>query len=237
MNTIERSHELNQQSQRILVIDDNPKIHEDFRKILCPAAAASDLAEDEAAIYGQAAVATELAHFEIDSAYQGQEGLALVEKALAENCPYSMAFVDVRMPPGWDGIESIQHIWKSYPDLQVVICTAYSDHSYTEIIQTLGKSDSLLILKKPFDNVEVLQLAHAMTKKWVLTCQGRLRLENLESVIERRTLELVRANKQLQLEVQRRTEVERELREAGVHMAQQRGIFALGEASNGGGHI
>jgi len=156
----------------------------------------------------------ELSDFDIDSAYQGQEGLALVEKSLIEQRPYSMAFVDVRMPPGWDGIETIQHIWKCHPDLQVVICTAYSDHSWDEIIRRLGKSDSLLILKKPFDNVEVLQLAHALTRKWVVTCQARFRLENLESVVERRTLELVRANEQLEAEVERRAEVERELRES-----------------------
>ena len=210
MNTTE----IVKKSHRILVIDDNPRIHEDIRKILCPTTAPSDLADDEAVIFGVTAPVTELSDFEIDSAYQGRDGLALVEKGLAEARPYSMAFVDVRMPPGWDGIETIQHIWKCHPDLQVVICTAYSDHSWDEIIRQLGKSDSLLILKKPFDSVEVLQLAHALTKKWVVTCQARFRLENLESVVERRTLELVRANDQLEAEVERRAAVEHELRES-----------------------
>jgi len=68
--------------------------------------------------------------FEIDSAFQGQEGLAKVQHALNEGRPYAMAFVDVRMPPGWDGIETISRIWKMYPELQVVICTAYSDYSW-----------------------------------------------------------------------------------------------------------
>jgi PAS domain S-box-containing protein len=217
MNTldpIERSHELNAQSHRILVIDDNPRIHEDFRKVLCPQSASKELEEDEAVIYGRAPVmAEDAAEFEIDSAFQGREGLGKVEQALAETRPYSLAFVDVRMPPGWDGIQTIKNIWKVYPELQVVICTAYSDHSFQDILQTLGRSDSLLILKKPFDNVEVLQLAHALTKKWVVTCQARFRREQLESEVERRTQDLARANKQLQAELKKRCETEQELRE------------------------
>jgi len=203
MNTTE----LVRKSHRILVVDDNPAIHEDFKKILCPPTD-DDLSQDEAALFGTAAPVTERSDFEIDSAHQGQEGLAKVEQALAEGRPYSMAFVDVRMPPGWDGIETIRHIWNRYPELQVVICTAYSDHSWDEIIKHLGKSDSMVILKKPFDNVEVLQLAHALTKKWVVTRQAKHRLDDLEAIVERRTTELVSANVRLQAEVERRTQVE-----------------------------
>jgi two-component system cell cycle sensor histidine kinase/response regulator CckA len=200
-------------SHRLLVIDDNPRIHEDIRKILCPAVATGDmLLEAEAALFGDALVSSGRSDFTIDSAYQGQEGLALVEKAVAENRPYSMAFVDVRMPPGWDGIETIQRIWQCYPDLQVVICTAYSDHSWDEIINKLGNSDSLVILKKPFDNVEVLQLAHALTKKWVVTRQARSRLDELETLVQCRTQELVHANQRLQGEIDRRAAVEVALR-------------------------
>jgi len=203
--------ELIRNSHRILVVDDNPAIHEDIKKILCPPVE-DDLSQDEAALFGTAAPTSQRAEFEIDSAYQGQEGLALVERALAESRPYSMAFVDVRMPPGWDGIETIRHLWKHYAELQVVICTAHSDHSWDEIIKNLGKSDSLVILKKPFDNVEVLQLAHALTRKWVVTRQARYRLDNLEAIVERRTAELINANARLTGEIQRRIEVESALR-------------------------
>src|SRR5690606_33298846 len=95
-------------------------------------------------------------------------GLELVRQAMAEGRPYSLAFVDMRMPPGWDGIETIQHIWKEDPELQIVICSAYSDHSWSEISHRLGSSDRLLILKKPFDNVEIIQMAHAMSRKCTL---------------------------------------------------------------------
>ena len=211
MNTLNTA-ELLKLSHRILVIDDNPRIHEDIRKILCPSAAATDLDDDAAALFGEEKTPSQLSSFEIDSAMQGQEGFEMVQKAHAQERPYSMAFVDVRMPPGWDGIETIKHIWKSHPELQIVICTAYSDHSWDEIIATLGKSDSLLILKKPFDNVEVLQLAHALTKKWVVTRQAKNRLADLEAIVESRTAELIGANENLLTEMTRRTKIEMELR-------------------------
>ena len=153
---------------RVLIIDDNPTIHGDIRKILCPRRADTEMLDLAEALFGEPEAAVQQDSFRMDSALQGQEGLAMVERALAENDPYSLAFVDVRMPPGWDGIETIRQIWKVYPELQVVICTAYSDRSWGEIVNTVGHSDGLLILKKPFDNVEVLQLAHALTRKWTL---------------------------------------------------------------------
>ena len=154
------------QNHRILVIDDNKAIHQDFRKILCPPKAAPNgMAEAEAALFGDEPAALNLPEFQIDSAFQGEEGLALIEKSLAEGRPYAMAFVDVRMPPGWDGVETTAKIWQKYPDLQVVICTAYSDYSWEEMLNKPGSSYRLVLLKKPFDNIEVLQLAISLTEK------------------------------------------------------------------------
>ncbi|HWD17901.1 MAG TPA: response regulator [Verrucomicrobiae bacterium] len=167
-------------NHRILIVDDNPSIHADFHEILCPARASARTLALEAALFEDEKPALEPASFELDSAYQGAEALALVAKAVAENRPYAMAFVDVRMPPGWDGIETIARIWKVYPDLQVVVCTAYSDYSWEEMRAKVGQPDSLLILKKPFDNVEVQQMAHALTKKWALNLQTRLQMQELE---------------------------------------------------------
>ena len=116
---------------------------------------------------------------EVDSAMQGQRGLAMVKQAMDAGRPYSLAFVDIRMPPGWDGLKTIEEIWKVAPDLQVVICSAYSDSSFQEICDKLGRSDSLLILKKPFDAVEVYQIAVAMTEKWILSHKARLRQDCL----------------------------------------------------------
>jgi CheY-like chemotaxis protein len=125
-------------NRRVLVIDDNPSIHEDFRKILSPATASTAaLAATEAEVFGPSPDAVEQTQFVVDSAYQGQEGVLLVRKALAAGRPYAMAFVDVRMPPGWDGVETTQHMWAIDPDIQIVLCTAYSDYSWGEMFERL----------------------------------------------------------------------------------------------------
>ena len=182
---------------RILIIDDNPAIHEDFRKILCPDVTPSAVDELESSLFDSETTPGVATDFELDSAHQGQEALVKVQQALADNRPYSLAFVDGRMPPGWDGVETIVHLWKAYPDLQVVICTAYSDYSWEQIIERVGQSDSLVILKKPFDAVEVLQLAHAMTKKWTLGLQARLKACSLEGMVRERTHALEAMNQEL----------------------------------------
>ena len=141
----------NTKNQRILVIDDNDSIHEDFCMILSGRGTNNDLDESKAVLFGDSDGSEELNEetFEVDSAIQGKAGLEKVQKAIDQGNPYAMAFVDMRMPPGWDGVETVKHIWKVQPDLQVVICTAYSDYSWDDIIAELGQADSLLILKKP----------------------------------------------------------------------------------------
>ena len=186
------------QNNRILIIDDNRAIHEDFRKILLKSAEQTDeMVEAEAALFGVAPETFQLPTFEIDSAYQGEEGLDLIEKSLREKRPYAMAFVDVRMPPGWDGVETTSKIWQRYPDLQVVICTAYSDYSWEEMLKRLGYSDKLVILKKPFDTIEVLQLAISMTEKWRLYQQAKSYLGDLKRIVEERTSQLQITNAEL----------------------------------------
>ncbi|MGP8201709.1 MAG: response regulator [Limisphaerales bacterium] len=167
-------------NHRILIVDDNASIHADFREILCQAGSGSAAAKRlEAALFDKDKPTVEPVCFELDFAFQGQEALAKVEKALADNRPYAVAFVDVRMPPGWDGVETIARIWKVQPELQIVVCTAYSDYSWEEMRAKVGQPDSLLIIKKPFDNVEVQQMAHALTKKWMLNVQTRLQMAEL----------------------------------------------------------
>jgi two-component system NtrC family sensor kinase len=154
-------------NRRILVIDDHRAIHEDFRKILAPPARASAEFHDlESELFDEADSAPGPTLFELTSAYQGKEGCDLAQTAEDEGRPFALAFVDVRMPPGWDGVETIARLWEISPRLQVVICTAYSDYSRDEIIARLGKSDRLLILRKPFDPVEIQRLACELVEKW-----------------------------------------------------------------------
>lgn len=199
---------------RILIVDDTPDIHKDIRKILCPTSNSHELGELEAKLFGAAAQkpARLPDAFKVVSAYQGKEGLECVKQALDQMCPFAMAFVDMRMPPGWDGIETIQQLWAIQPELQVVICTAYSDHSWEDIVGGLGNTDNFVVLKKPFDNIELLQLAHALTKKWQLSKQAKLRLSELDEMVARQTAKLTTANEQLRAEIRRRERTELELR-------------------------
>jgi signal transduction histidine kinase len=177
-------------NRRILIVDDNAAIHQDFKKILGRASAAAEASASasEAALFGDEPVASSVpatsasagaddVEYTIDSAMQGQEALERVVAARQEQLPYAMAFLDVRMPPGWDGVETARRIFAVEPDLQIVICTAFSDYSWSETVAALGRTDRLLILKKPFDRVEVCQLAAALTEKWNLTQRERESLQ------------------------------------------------------------
>ncbi|MBK7875521.1 MAG: response regulator [Planctomycetes bacterium] len=170
----------NQERRRILVVDDNPAIHADFRKILgAKEQPNAGLKDAKAAFFGKAAVKDVEQPYEIDAASQGREALERVRASLAEGAPYALAFVDVRMPPGWDGVETIARLWEADPDLQCVICTAFADYSWEEMIAKLGRTDRLLILKKPFDPIEACQIASAMTEKWCSTRRERARLSEV----------------------------------------------------------
>ena len=185
-------------NRRVLVVDDNRAIHEDFLKILSgDAGCNSELLAAERLLLGEAVTFEARPTFEIDTALQGQEGAARVQQALNEERPYAMAFVDMRMPPGWDGLETIQRLWVLDPNLQVVICSAHSDYDWTEVVARLDHSDKLLVIKKPFEPIEVLQCANALTRKWENERTLRNQVEHLEHVVEARTQGLEAANKQL----------------------------------------
>ena len=197
---------------RILVIDDNPAIHDDIRKILGEREAGNaELNSGKALLFGDVEPELQRDQFEIDSAFQGEEGLRKVQEAGDSGRPYALAFVDVRMPPGWDGVETITRIWRQYPELQVVICTAYSDYSWEDMVGQIGRSANMVVLKKPFDNIEVVQLAHALTEKWNLSRRVAEQMRNLDQLVDRRTTELQETNAQLKREIAERLQVERAL--------------------------
>jgi diguanylate cyclase (GGDEF)-like protein/PAS domain S-box-containing protein len=170
------------ENRRILFVDDTPEIHETFRRIFAHSQSSSKLNDQEAVLFDAPAPVAER-RFEMDSAYQGAEALDKVRAALHANTPYAVAFIDMRMPPGWDGVETVERLWEVDPRLQVVFCTAFSDYSWTEVLNRLDVRDRLLILKKPFDPIEVYQLANALTTKWQIT-----------ETVEERTRELSNAN-------------------------------------------
>lgn len=155
-------------NRRILVIDDNEAIHDDFRRILLGGEDTSELDAMAASLFGSREPEGEKERitYALEQAFQGEEGLQKVRRALEAGAPIALAFVDIRMPPGWDGVETIARLWEVDPRLEVALCSAYSDYSWEAITSKLGQTDRLLILKKPFDPIEVCQIACALTEKW-----------------------------------------------------------------------
>ncbi|WP_460144806.1 ATP-binding protein [Pseudomonas sp. S2_A02] len=216
-------------NRRILLIDDTPSIHEDFRKILTPTSAQHvELDEMEAALFGSE-VKSASALFELDSAYGGQEGLGKLIQALQDNRPYALAFVDMRMPEGWDGAQTIEHLWQQDPQLQVVVCTAYSDYSWDELLDRLHAHDRLLILKKPFDNIEVQQMANTLLTKWEMTERASIQMSHLEHLVDQRTTQFKQASEALQREIDERKQLESQL-------VQSEKLASLGQLAAGVAH-
>src|SRR5690606_16739703 len=191
---------------------------EDIGKILGPAPARqARLEEMEETLLSATRRELTRARFRIDSAFQGEQGIACVERALAAGDPYALAFVDVLMPPGLDGIDALAQIWRIDPHLQAVICTAHTDHTWDEMVQKLGRTDRMIVLRKPFDSIEVLQVAHALAYKWALARQTEQQLAELEQKVLERTQHLEAANAQLRREIQSRQKAENDLRHLAMH--------------------
>ncbi len=189
---------MSEKSKRILLVDDNAAIHEDFKQILKTENVQKDAEQivlerelfDDADSKDEEACRVSALQYKIDDAYQGEEAMKMVDRASADGEPYALVFMDVRMPPGIDGIETIQRIWEKHPDIEMIICTAHSDYSWEEIVKVFGPTDHLLFIQKPFNSVSIKQIALTMTRKWELDRQNREHIRTLESRIAERTADL-----------------------------------------------
>lgn len=226
---------MNAKNNRVLIVDDNHSIHEDYRKILVRPTSTEDLSQAEAVLFDQPAGDTSPL-FALTSALQGEEAVGLVRKACAAGEPFALAFVDMRMPPGIDGLETARRIWAVDPDLQVVICSAYSDHSWTEMSAQLGTPDRWVILKKPFDNIEVLQIAHALAEKWALRQQTRAQVLELEQRVAARTADLQSALDRLRTETAERRRLDDERRTIERKLEETQRLEGLGVLAGGVAH-
>lgn len=185
--------------KRILIVDDNPSIHDDLKHILVAEkqidrssetlALEKELFDDIQPVKNDCSTTIDVV-YTIDDAYQGEEALRKVEEAEKEGLPYTLIFMDVRMPPGMDGIQTIQKIWEKYPHIEIVICTAYSDYSWDEIVKRFGSTDQLYFMKKPFDSVTVRQAALSLTTKWEQKKKSKSHIDILEAEIAQRTQQL-----------------------------------------------
>ena len=182
---------------RVLIVDDNHAIHDDIRKVFAADPHAAELDKMEMALFGRESSPKTTDVFRFDSAYQGQQGLQLVEAAARQNDPFAVAIIDMRMPPGWNGIETIERVWRVDPRMQIIVCTAYTDYSWEQMVQRLGTTDRMLILKKPFDNLALRQMVHAVSRKWILARLVDSQLRYMDALVAKRTAALSDENKTL----------------------------------------
>lgn len=191
----------------VLVIDDNPAICDDFRKILQGDFRAASFHEARAGLFADAPPDRARERVEVHCADQGQIGLEMVQSALQRGSPYAVAFVDMLMPPGWDGIETIDHLWRVDPELEIVICTAFSNLIRDRLPLRYNHGDKLLILLKPFDEIEVWQLVHALTLKGHLAQQAKQQINAFIERVEQSTQELREVRERLQTEMTQRQQI------------------------------
>ncbi len=186
---------------RILIIDDEPAMHDSYRNSFAPSGAADSSALNSMAadLFGDdddgdaAAPADVDMEFELTHAMQGLDGVAALEKALAAGDPYAVAFIDVRMPPGIDGKETATRIRKLDPNINIVIVTGFSDFSPIEISKAAGPADKIFYIAKPFEVAEVVQTATALSRRWQLDIelsQARQKLADQVVMLEEKGQEL-----------------------------------------------
>jgi len=147
-------------TQRILIVDDNTAIHRDFQKILVGSVNRVDIADLERDLFGASSPRSGTTQYSLSCAENGQAALDLVKRAMQQGQPFSMAFVDMRMP-GWDGLETLTQLFRVQPDLQVAICSAYMDYSWHDVLSRLNRP-GLRLLRKPWTSGEVLALVHEL---------------------------------------------------------------------------
>ncbi len=171
-------------NRRILVIDDDREIWRAYRDVLLPIAVADAPGNQMARLLNPAVAAAETEPcFEISFASQGQEGFALVEAGLRDGAPIAVAFIDIRMPPGWDGMKTAAAIRRVDPGVEIVIVTAFSDHTQEEIVKVVGAPDKLLFLRKPFDADELKQIAISLVEKWNIARREEAQRRDLQTIL------------------------------------------------------
>ena len=181
-------------NNRVLVVDDQAEIHEDFAEMPTPESG-KRLSDDPALAMALGQVAVPRVgegvppEIELSHAASGEEACALVEEARRSGQPFALAFVDIRMPRGMDGIETVQGIRRIDGDIEVVIMTAYSDRAVGDIVRSAGPLHKTLFVRKPFSREEIQQIAVCLVGKW--NVERALADQSRETATANRTLEAV----------------------------------------------
>lgn len=140
---------------RILIVDDDPSIHDVVECALMEDFYSEndciENARDELFDVKEASKNLQTINYKFDSAFQGEEAIKMIDCAVDEGLPYSLAIIDSRMPPGIDGPTTIERIFNKYSDIDIILCTAFSDMHWQDIKRKVKYKDRFVYLKKPFD--------------------------------------------------------------------------------------
>lgn len=181
-----------ERNRRILVVDDQQDLREQLAKLLLRSGKKNEtlslVQQMRSKLLGETAEISDDAtgddqSYVVDTAGQGEIALEMVKKANERDEPYALMFLDMRMPPGWDGLKTAKAIRDVDRNIEIVIMTAYADHDQRQIADTVGTPEKLLYIKKPFQAEEIYQLALALTTKWSLELSEKQRRTWLEVLL------------------------------------------------------
>jgi signal transduction histidine kinase/CheY-like chemotaxis protein len=181
-----------ERNRRILVVDDQQDLREQLARLLLRSGKKNEtislVQQMRSKLLGETAeisddVASDDESYVVDTAGQGEIAFEMVKKANEKDEPYALMFLDMRMPPGWDGLKTAKAIRDADRNIEIVIMTAYADHDQKQIAETVGTPEKLLYIKKPFQAEEIYQLALALTTKWSLELSEKQRRTWLEVLL------------------------------------------------------
>ena len=185
---------------RILVVEGNDSGHAEFKRIF--GSNQPDIRNE--AYYNKKCSSDNTCScaFELDFCVMGFDAKEMIKLARAAYDPFKVLFIDISQSTARDYVETIEDVWNIDEDIQVVIC-ADSSEALSGIVHKLGVSERLLILKKPYDDIEIYQTVVALSRKWDLIQQARIKKEELEDLVSERTCRLAEMNQQLMFAIEK----------------------------------
>lgn len=183
-------------TNRILAVDDDALIIGEYLHCLGsnfePDAATTTLGDLEKVLFGDETDQKGAAKFEVHTRKQGAAGVDAVAEAVRDGNPFAIVFLDIRMPPGIDGVEAARQIRKVDPNVNIVLVTGSLSPEPENLGREIPPSDRIFFFKKPFHAVECRQLAAALCGKWHADLALRRANEVLEQRVMDRTADLRR---------------------------------------------
>ncbi|MFZ7110958.1 MAG: response regulator [Desulfatiglandales bacterium] len=203
---------------RVLAADDEAVLLALYREVLShpgdTRGSDSEMAQLEDSLFGGKAGKPEAFSFDLVTCSQGDEAVHAVKEGLEEDRPFAVAFLDIRMPPGPDGVRTAENIRALDPKIEIVLVTGYSDIAPRSIARRLPPASKLLYVQKPFHPQEIYQFAASLSSKWQMESDLQEYNERLERRVKERTEELARAIEKLEREIIARKRTEAALRES-----------------------